>query len=105
VDAVAAGSPSDAAGAGFFRAIGADDANEGWLFVFGNLIPMNEPESVGAGWHGRIWAKALEHVADFLGVGDFPEMAVAAFTEGGILGNATGVGIHGCAMARPVLRV
>jgi hypothetical protein len=102
VDAVATSGPADAAGIGFFRSVGADDADVGWDFAFRDLGAVDEPERVGPGGHVGIGAETLEHAANFVGVRIHPEMAVSAFAECGVLGDAASIGVQGGAMTGPV---
>ena len=71
-DFVATGGPSDSFGVGFLWAVGADDTDVGGLFVFRNVVFVNEKTGLGTAGHGRIGTKTLEHTSDFFGIGRFP---------------------------------
>jgi hypothetical protein len=79
---IATGGLANTAGIQFFGAIlGSDNTHVRGLFVSWDVLAIDKPESVGAGWHVRVRTKALEHASNFIGIGVLPKGAVGALAE------------------------
>ncbi len=81
LNSVATGSPADAFGVGFLRAVSADDSDVGGLLVFGDLVAMDEKQGISASRHCGLRSQSLEESTDLLRVGASPMCAVAAFDQ------------------------
>jgi hypothetical protein len=100
---VATGGPSDSFGVGFLWAVSADNTDVGGLFVFPNLVFVNEKTGLGTAGHGRIGTKTLEHRSTFFGIGRLPFQSIAALAEGFVFSDHSTFRMHGSTMHGQIL--
>jgi len=87
-------SPSDMVWDSLLRAVGANDAEVGGTFSWGNGRDQDEKHGVSPGCGGG----SLSQAVDLNGIGLHPEGTIQAFAKGGVFGEFPGVWIECIAM-------
>jgi hypothetical protein len=102
IDTVATNGETNAARVGFFGAKGGNDAQICWLFVFWDLVSLNEKHGLSAG--GHVGAVALAKAPEFVFTGFNPEGTFATLAKFTVFGELAGVRVESIAMEGKVLR-